>query len=436
MRNGSDPGRRKWSAGTKFMLALLAVVVAGSALVLGRLSAGASVDLTKLNMNVLDIAEDPAHIAADETEDMPETKPQAKKTAAPAAQPTAEPKTADGFTLTFGGTISLSGEVRKNSKGTDSGRPDYADIMMLLEQRINSDVNGAFLENIVSDSLKANDNVAPSSATVVLKEAGFGMAACGWSQAYVSGKDGVEDTLATLGVDGITALGLRSAEDSGAPVLKTIKGIRTAFLQYTSTVPAKTRKAMEKEGTSGMVPEAEIGLITEDIAAARKAGAEAVIVLVSWGKAGKDPDKAQRELAAGIAQAGADLIIGNGSRVPQTAEYLAGKDGRSVLCVWSLGTLLSGDRSNTKRMSGYLFHVTVRSDGDGGAQVLNPEYTPVYTWKYRQDGRYYYRVIATDREAPDGMDSEQLKAMQKSAEAVANVLKDSPLTERGQSDAD
>ena len=87
MRNGSDPGRRKWSAGTKFMLALLAVVVAGSALVLGRLSSGASVDLTKLNMNVLDIAEDPAHIAADETEDMPETKPQAKKTAAPAAQP-------------------------------------------------------------------------------------------------------------------------------------------------------------------------------------------------------------------------------------------------------------------------------------------------------------------------------------------------------------
>ena len=151
MRNGRDPEKRKWSAGTKFMLALLAVVVAGSALVLGRLSSGASVDLTKLNVNVLDIREDPAHGTADEPEETPETKPQAKKTAAPAAQPTAVPKTADGFTLTVGGTVSLSGEVRKNSKGTDSGTPDYADIMMLLEQRINSDVNIVFLENILSN---------------------------------------------------------------------------------------------------------------------------------------------------------------------------------------------------------------------------------------------------------------------------------------------
>ncbi len=85
-------------------------------------------------------------------------------------------------------------------------------------------------------------------------------------------------------------------------------------------------------------------------------------------------------------------------------------------------------------MSGYLLHVTVRSDGQGGVLVLNPEYTPVYTWKYKQDSRFYYRCIVSDGEAPDGMDSEQRKTMAKSAEMVAAALKDAPLTERGHAD--
>ena len=57
MRGGKYAGRRKLSAGTVFMLVLLVVVLAGSALVLVRLSSGARVDLSKLNMNVLDISE-------------------------------------------------------------------------------------------------------------------------------------------------------------------------------------------------------------------------------------------------------------------------------------------------------------------------------------------------------------------------------------------
>ena len=47
--------RRPLSVGTVFMLGMLVVVLIGSAVVLGRLSSGASVDLSKLKMNVLDI---------------------------------------------------------------------------------------------------------------------------------------------------------------------------------------------------------------------------------------------------------------------------------------------------------------------------------------------------------------------------------------------
>ena len=81
-------------------------------------------------------------------------------------------------------------------------------------------------------------------------------------------------------------------------------------------------------------------------------------------------------------------------------------------------------------MAGYLLNVTVRRNGKGGADILAPEYTPVYTWKYKQDGRYYYRCLASDQPVPDGMDSEQQKTMSKAEKAVSDVLAASPLTLR------
>ncbi|MBO4471948.1 MAG: CapA family protein [Clostridia bacterium] len=430
-------GRRKLSAGTVFMLGLLAVVICGSVLVLGRLSSGASINLNRKNVNVLELQEDPSRDTTEETKAAEGRTETAQVTAPPVYDVTPVPQeTNNSCTLTIGGSISLSGEVRKNSWNADSKVTDYADVMMLLAPQIKADVNVVFLENILSDKHKANDNTAPASASGLLKEAGFGMAACGFSQSYANGREGVEATLDTLNTQGIKALGIRYADEGSAPVMTNAGGVKTAFLQYTSTISSKTRKAMIKEETSGMVPDADIEQISADIAAAREQGAEAVIVLVNWGKNGKEPDRTQKELAAGIAQAGADMIVGNGSHIPQAAEYITGKDGSSVLCVWSLGTLLGGDRGNVKRQSGYLLHVTIRSDGKGGALILGPEYTPVYTWKYKQDGRYYYRCIASNGSAPDGMDKDQRKNMSHSAETVESILKNTPLTVRGLENAD
>ena len=120
--------------------------------------------------------------------------------------------------------------------------------------------------------------------------------------------------------------------------------------------------------------------------------------------------------------------------MPQAAEYLTGRrpDGSETktLCIWSLGTVLSGERSNIRRISGYLLHFRIRLTRDGKTEVEQPEYTPLYTWRYRQDGQYYYRCLAANRTPPDGMDNEQIKSMDKAAEATRSVLAGSPLTER------
>ena len=436
---GPGNEKRKLSAGSVIMLTMLAVVLAGTALVLGRLSSGASVDLSRLKMGMLDIQDGTPADGPDEGAGQA-AKAEAggtKATAAPQPRNTPSADSGEGqFTLTMAGTVALNGEVRKNSKSVDSGESDYSDVMMLIAPQIRSDVNGVFVENLFSDSHKASDTTAPASAADLLKDAGFGLAACGFSQAYAHGADGIGATLMALSRRDIIPAGIRFRDDTDIPEMRNLGGVRTVFLQYTATISSKVRKSMEKDGNAGMVSEAEIGLITQDIAAARGRGAEAVIVLVNWGKAGKDPDKNQRALAEGIAQAGADLIVGNGSLVPQGAELLAGKNGKKVLCVWSLGSLLSGDRGNVKRMSGYLLHVTVKRDGQGGVEVADPQYTPVYTWKYKQDSRFYYRCVAADGTAPDGMDNEQRKNMAKAAEIVQAALDGSPVHRRGQGHAE
>lgn len=436
MKRGGNEQKRRLSTGTVVVLVLLAVTLAGSALVIGKLSSGKPADLKKLNLHLLNIQETPVPGPSDEGK----TNPEETKKAFGAPNITPPPvvsemssaeKKGSAFELTAAGSIALTGEVRKNSWSADSRVYDYSDIMMLLAPKIRSDVSVAFTENLFCDNYKVNDTVAHESAAGLVRDAGFSYAACGFSQAYSHGKDGIETTLMSLHERGVIPVGLRYADDNDIPDIRTVNGVKAVFLQYTATVASKTRKTMEKDGTTNMIPEADAEKIAADISAARERGAEAVIVLLNWGRIGKDPDSSQKELAAAIAQAGADLIIGNGSHVPQSAEYLTGRNGSHVLCAWSLGSLLSGDRGNAKRMSGYLLHVTIRSNGQGGVDVLNPEYTPVYAWKYKQDGRYYYRCITVDGSTPDGMDSEQIKSMNKAADVVTTVMKNSPLNRRG-----
>ena len=462
--------RRPLSVGSKVMLVTVAVVLVASAVVLGRLSSGASVDLNKLNMQSLDLfsgerdGENDSRQSAAAAEN-PSGYPEAPGSGATVAEKTAQngnnaekaqttqnsDKTAtgesgatkptgsgksdkqpgtDSYTLAVAGSVCLEDEVLKNAWNTDSKAYDLSDTMMLLKPEMQADLSAVFLENIITDNSKANGVVAPEALADLLQEAGFGIAACGFSKAYDKGEEGIAGTWIAMDERGIFPTGIRTEDRQETLEIKTVNGVKTAFLQYTGTVPAKTRKKMAGAGMTRTVPEVEISLIAEEINTARKQGAEAVIVMLKWGKTDNKPDNGQRELAAQIAKAGADLIIGSGSRIPQGAEYLEGQDGAKVLCVWSLGTLLTGDRTNVKHMAGYILHVTVRKNGKGGADILAPEYSPVYTWKYKQDGRYYYRCLAADQPAPDGMDGEQQKTMAKAEKTVSEILSGSPVTLR------
>ena len=433
-----DRKRRSVSAGTVFMLFLVVLVLGGSAWVLTRLSGGRNVDLNRVVTSVMKLSsgekqeieniriqQEPGEKPAEPT---PTVKPAAGMFPSDAETGTA----ARTFTLTAGGTAAIETEVRRSCYSNDSKKYDFSDIMIPLKNAVSADLSTFFFENTLSDEFKVSTTIIPTAGADLPVSAGFGTAACGFAKAYDKGQSGIDETRKALENRGIIPLGIRS-RDQGEEELFEANGIRISLQQYTGTLTATVKKNMTKDGNEDAVPAADIETIRNGIRSAKEHGADAVVVMIQWGKDGKNVDKKQKELAQQIAEAGADLIIGAGSRIPQETEMLqvAGEDGknRQVLCAYSLGTLISDNRGNAKRLGSYLLHVTFRKE-NGAVSIVSMEYTPVYCWRYKQDGRFFYRCVPIGDTVPDGMDAEQQKVMGKALKAVTDALESSPLTAR------
>ena len=381
--------RRGFSFGSVIMLLFTAAVLGGSAFVLLRLSSGHSVDLSRLNTQIISMTGDNASAQdAEGSESRRET-----ATAKPAQgqnrpSPTPELPRERQTVLTFGGTIAVEENIRKSGYASDSKKYDFTDFFTLLKPEIQGSCSGVFLENLVMENEKVSSTVIPEPGAEMIRSAGFSLCFTGFGKAWDKAENGIRTTLQTLQKYGITPLGLCAQEIEKRYIIRESDGIRIAYMQYTDTVAPNTRKTMRKRQADFMIPNAEPDLISADIAAARSDGAQAVIVLLNWGKAGeKNPDKAQMLLAQQIADSGADLIIGAGSRMPQRVEKLIASDGRQVLCAYSLGTLISDSRKSSGRMSGFLLHVHLTLDPDQHLSIGDMTYTPTYIWKYRQDSR-------------------------------------------------
>ena len=428
-------GKRKGlSLGTKIMLMMSAVTVGVSIFVFLRLSTGNSADLSRLKLQAINL-----QAGKEKTERSAETvtkeNSSGKNIPTASNHPEKNMPATDGaeslLTMTFGGTLAIEENVRKSGYSADSKKYDFTDIIAPLVSEMESDLTGVFMENLMMDEVKVSSVAIPSAGADMLKYAGVEACFMGFSKAFDKEEKGIRTTAENLRNRGIMPLGLQETEGERTFMIRDIRGIRVAMMQYTASVPSKTRKAMEKKGISWMIPDAESELIGQDISRARTEGAQIVIVLMNWGKTGtRNPDKTQMSLAQQIADLGADVMIGAGSRVPQKAEYLVSQTGRKMLCVYSLGTLLSDNRSAPNRMGGYLVKLTFHRQEDGTIGLKKTAYVPTYVWRYRQDGKYEYRILPADRPTPDGMESEQARQMQRTMNSVQEVLDGGPLVIR------
>lgn len=109
-----------------------------------------------------------------------------------------------------------------------------------------------------------------------------------------------------------------------------------------------------------------------------KAISDFVIVLINWGIQNDDKVTArQRETGQILVDAGADLIVGNGSTVLQIIESLKSTDGKhSAICAYSLGNTLCTMQYIKNLLGGFLTIEVIKEQGR--AKIQNAVFTPTF----------------------------------------------------------
>lgn len=179
----------------------------------------------------------------------------------------------------------------------------------------------------------------------------------------------------------------RNAEDRANIRTAEFGGITFSFLSYTESLNGLSLPA----GSELSIGDAyDIETMKSEIAAAREIS-DVCVVALHWGVEDSDIiSDYQRSTAKILADAGADIIIGNHPHVLRGIEEIQCEDGSTALCAYSLGNFISAQSVGKNLIGGALkFDVSIRIDEEAEENqqpiIGNIEFVPIIT---HYDGSY------------------------------------------------
>lgn len=215
------------------------------------------------------------------------------------------------------------------------------------------------------------------------------------NHAYDYGEEALLDTFDTLTKAGIPYVGAgRNIDEAAAPYYIEVKGVKIGFAcatQIERSLPPDTKEATA--ASPGVLRTLDPTRFNETIKEADE-NSDFVVVFVHWGSENvNDVEEAQRELARGYAEAGADLIIGAHPHVLQGFEYVEG-----VPVMYSLGNFWF----NSKPLDNCVVEAEVVSDEEGTRLSLLKfvpcRQTNCYTAEEEPGSSEYMRILDFERE--------------------------------------
>ena len=264
-KRNERPSRRGISLGTIFMLAVTVIVVGLSAATLPRLLGKADFDMDvgsvfalsldhaipSLALSQIPISDRTAEPAVQMTPEMPEI----LFTPAPTAVPTPTPVPGGTVTLTLGGSVNIEEGIRKSAYYSDSGKYDFTEIMMLLQEEMQSDLTLLTLENVTCDTEKVSSVNVPSDVMDMLSDAGVDLLALGYPNAMDKGMAGMQSTVQAARDRGMMTLGAYvNQADADTLRMVTVDNVDVAFLHYTESISSTGKKAVSSEGADYALP--------------------------------------------------------------------------------------------------------------------------------------------------------------------------------------
>ncbi len=288
----------------------------------------------------------------------------------------------------------------------------------------------------------------PDAAAVALKEAGFDVLSTINNHSNDRRIAGIIRTVDVVRQCGMVAVGTRKDASEPFYYILDVNGVKVGITAYSyGTRPSKNSVALNgtklksngkdlvniftyKTIKDDLVP---MGQLVQDM---KNAGADVVVFIIHAGSEGsRKPNKYQKQLAAGLCEAGVDIIFGSHPHVLQPVEILTSKNGHRTVVAYSLGNFISNQRSNYNKKWTYnedamLLNVKVTKYPDGGpAEITAVEYLPTWTMMYKKGGIRYYTVLPLQKAlaSPDEYDlntSYNLKKAKKSLDATNALLAD------------
>ncbi|GAA3185398.1 MULTISPECIES: CapA family protein [Streptomyces] len=219
---------------------------------------------------------------------------------------------------------------------------------------------------------------APPQVATALKDAGFDSCATASGHTLDRGDAGVRATLEALDTVGMRHTGSArdAAEGSRPALLRARGGAEVAHLSYV----LGDRRATARGGRPWAVNPVDEQRIIADARAARRAGADLVVVSVAWGTEYRtEPDPTQLTLARALTAAETDgrpdldLLLGTGTLAPQAYEKVNG-----VWVVYGLGDQIAGSMKKQEGTWGTAarFRFTPPERPGERWQVTDAEYVP------------------------------------------------------------
>ncbi len=323
------------------------------------------------------------------------------------------------LTLVLGGDVIFDAPIEYALRRTDRPRDDAAsyapifeDLAPVLRSASLAVVN---LETpIAQRTLRSEEGepprfAAPRAFLAAIADAGVDAVTVANNHAYDQGVAGLGETLAALADQHLLAIG--GGDRPHGAVHTSLAGHRVALLAFSEGTNWRVR---DEEAATPRIAMLDEEALRREVSAARE-GAAFVAVAFHWGE-GRDHVPSPRMLrhARIAANAGADLIYGHGTHLPERTSVLRAESGREVPVIWSLGNLVAVmnttddevfSREPSVRES-WLATVRLRASG-GRLDVASIEASPFWIGVSEREGTPPFvrpLALALEREALASLD--------------------------------
>lgn len=239
---------------------------------------------------------------------------------------------------------------------------------------------------------------SPDSLATGLKDIGVDVISLAGNHALDYGYSGICRTIDVLDNVGISHLGTyKSAEDQDKILIKDVKGVKIAFINYTygtNGIPVPS----DKPYCLNLIDK---DLISKQIKQAKEQNVDMIVACMHWGtEYNTSANDEQKELADFLFKSGVDIILGNHPHVlePMEKKTITLDDGstKDVFVVYALGNFTADQRAEITRDSAIL-NLDITKDSDGKILINKVSYVPIYMYKNSATKVHKFKILDIEK---------------------------------------